>query len=240
MTIVAIILTVAAVALITAAVYASAAIGSGVYVKAMCRAATDEKVVALTFDDAPDPIQTPKVLEVLRQHHVHATFFCIGNQAEAYPDIVRQITADGHLIGNHSYSHSNCFPLFSRRKMQLDLERCDTALAQCTPTGNDMKLFRPPFGVTNPTVASAVKSLGYTVIGWNIRSFDTARSTESAFYRICRRMRPGSIVLLHDRLPNSHILLERLLKYLHDNDYRIERVDRMLKLTPKPQTNHRQ
>lgn len=240
MTVVAIILTIAAVALITAAVYASAAIGSGVYVKAACRAATDEKVVALTFDDAPDPIQTPRVLEVLRQHHVQATFFCIGNRVEAHPDIVRQIVAEGHLIGNHSYNHSNRFPLFSRRKMQLDMERCDVALAQCAPVGNAMKLFRPPFGVTNPTVASAVKSLGYTVIGWNVRSFDTIRNPDAAFKRVCNRISPGSIVLLHDRLPDSHTLLGRLLEYLHDNGYRVERADRMLKLTTNPQTDKRQ
>lgn len=237
MTISALILTVAVVALIAAAIYASAAIGSGVYVKAACRAVTDEKVVALTFDDAPDPIQTPRVLEVLRQHHVQAAFFCIGNRAEAHPDVVRQIVAEGHLIGNHSYSHSNRFPLFSRRKMQLDMERCDAALAQCTPAGNAMKLFRPPFGVTNPTVAAAVKSLGYTVIGWSVRSFDTIRDPDAAFKRICNRIRPGSIVLLHDRLPQSHTLLDRLLKYLRDNGYRVERADRLLNLTSNPQTD---
>ena len=237
MTISALILTVAVVALIAAAIYASAAIGSGVYVKAACRAVTDEKVVALTFDDAPDPIQTPRVLEVLRQHPVQAAFFCIGNRAEAHPDVVRQIVAEGHLIGNHSYSHSNRFPLFSRRKMQLDMERCDAALAQCTPAGNAMKLFRPPFGVTNPTVAAAVKSLGYTVIGWSVRSFDTVRDPDAAFKRICNRIRPGSIVLLHDRLPQSHTLLDRLLKYLRDNGYRVERADRLLNLTSNPQTD---
>lgn len=100
-----------------------------------------------------------------------------------------------------------------------------------------MKLFRPPFGVTNPTVAAAVKSLGYTVIGWSVRSFDTVRDPDAAFKHICNRIRPGSIVLLHDRLPQSHTLLDRLLKYLRDNGYRVERADRLLNLTSNPQTD---
>lgn len=228
------------VVLMAAAVYASAAIGSGVYVKAICRANTDDKVVALTFDDAPDARQTQRVLEVLRRYNAQATFFCIGNRAETYPDIVRQIVAEGHLIGNHSYSHGNLFPLLSRRKMLLDTERCDAVLAQCTPAGNAMKLFRPPFGVTNPTVAAVVKAQGYTVIGWDVRSFDTVRNPESAFHRISNRIRPGSIILLHDRLPQSHLLLDRLLKQLYDNGYRVERLDRMLQLTLNPQTEKRE
>ena len=97
-----------------------------------------------------------------------------------------------------------------------------------------MKLFRPPFGVTNPTVAAAVKSLGYIVIGWSVRSFDTVRDPDAAFKRICNRIRPGSIVLLHDRLPQRHTLLDRLLKYLRDNGYRVERAHRLLNLTPTP------
>lgn len=193
--------------------YASYSIRSGIYVKAFCRKNTTEKVVALTFDDGPDPHYTPQVLDILKTHHVQATFFCIGQKVEMYPAIILRMQAEGHLIGNHSYEHSNRFPLFPLKKMVADLSRTQKSLEQITGTSHP--LFRPPFGVTNPTIAKAIRQLDYTTIGWSIRSLDTQISSpEKVLRRITRQLSPGAVILLHDRLPESPVLLENLLNYL--------------------------
>lgn len=207
--------------------YASYSIGSGIYVKAFCRKKTTEKIVALTFDDGPDPQYTPQVLDVLKKHHVQAAFFCIGQKAEMHPEIVQRIQAEGHLVGNHSYEHSNCFPLLPSKKMQDDLGHAQEILQQIT--GVPMLFFRPPFGVTNPTIAKAVRRLNYTTIGWSIRSLDTRKAApHKMLRRITRRLSPGAVILLHDRMPDCPALLQNLLEYLHENNYKVIRVDKLL------------
>lgn len=209
--------------------YASCDVGSGVYIKTLCRAKTIHNVVALTFDDGPHPDRTPKVLDVLARYGVKATFFIIGEKAEAHPEIVRRIVAEGHLVGNHTYGHSGNFPLMRVRKMKDEIHRCDVVMEKITdirPT-----LFRPPFGVTNPPLARAIGKR-YTVAGWDIRSLDTIarRSRERVFERVCRRLRPGSVVLLHDDRPKSYTLVEMILNYLEQNDYKVERFDKLFGL----------
>lgn len=232
MTCIILIISVLLLAALVWAVYASAAIGSGVYLKALCHAGTAEKVVAITFDDAPDATMTPRVLAVLKRYDAPATFFCIGSKIQGNEAVMRQITNDGHLLGNHSFSHSPGFPLFTRARMTDDLARCDEALAPFIPPERRYALFRPPFGVTNPTVAAAAKARHYTVIGWNIRSYDTCRRRKQAFARIRKRLSPGSIILLHDRLPDSDKLLDDILQFLRHNGYRVVSLDHLLKLKP--------
>lgn len=199
------------------AVYASYSIQLGFYIKSICRMRINEKIVYLTFDDGPDPIQTPKILEVLKEYGAVATFFCIGEKVENHPELVRRILEDGHRVGNHSYSHSRKFPIFSLNKMLSDLTLCDSALDKIDP--NREKLFRPPFGVTNPTIAKAMIRKGYKSIGWSIRSLDTVKSQTKVLLRIERQLKPGSILLLHDRLKASDELLIKVLKLLEDKEY---------------------
>lgn len=209
--------------------YASYNIGSGVYVKTFCRKKTTDKVVALTFDDGPDATYTPQVLDILKRHHAPAAFFCIGEKAEKYPTIVQRAFAEGHLIGNHSHSHTNRFPLLPRKQMISDLQQAQQILEQTT--GSPVTFFRPPFGVTNPTIAKAVRQLGYTTIGWSVRSLDTRKEPISRILRrVTRQLSPGAVILLHDRLPDSPELLRQLLEYLHENDYKIIRVDQLIPL----------
>lgn len=209
--------------------YASYSIGAGVYVKALCRVRTERKVVALTFDDGPDAIYTPVVLDLLKSYGVRATFFCIGEKAQQNEDIVRRLVEEGHLLGNHSWTHSAFFPLFSGRKMQEELQKTAQLLEGFA--GRKVSLFRPPFGVTNPTIASVAKRLEYEVIGWNIRSLDTcSRDAGAVFLRIRKQICPGAIILLHDRLPGSGVLLEKVLQYLRTENYEVRRIDEMLDL----------
>ena len=212
-------------ALATAAIlaflfYASYSIRSQVYVRALCRVKTNEKVVYLTFDDGPNAEQTPQVLDVLKRNNATATFFCIGSRIAGNEQILKRIIDEGHTIGNHSFSHTNSFPLFSRRRMIADLEQCQQAIQSAT--GTAPTLFRPPFGVTNPTVCKAVKALNLKTIGWTIRTYDTngGKNTKIA-RRIARQLRPGAIILLHDSLPQSAERLQVVVDVVRENGYEI-------------------
>jgi peptidoglycan/xylan/chitin deacetylase (PgdA/CDA1 family) len=211
-------------------VWASTSIASRVYVKALCRVRTDKKVVALTFDDGPNPEYTPRVLDVLASKGVKATFFIVGERAEAYPDIVQRIVAEGHIVGNHTYSHNGNFPIKSRRKMEEELKRCDDVLEKITSKRST--LFRPPFGVTNPPTARAVRNGGYTVVGWDVRSLDTVSRwpRTKVFERVCRRVRSGSVVLLHDDREGGDALVEMILNHLEQSGYEVARLDKLFEL----------
>jgi peptidoglycan/xylan/chitin deacetylase (PgdA/CDA1 family) len=143
-------------------VYASYSIQSGIYLRSFCKKRTTEKVVALTFDDGPDPIQTPKVLKVLKEYQATACFFCIGHKIKGNEALLKSMVTEGHLIGNHSYSHSGLFPLYGLSKMKKDLQTCQCELERVT--SQPVTLFRPPFGVTNPTIAKAVRQPSHSFI----------------------------------------------------------------------------
>lgn len=201
--------------------YASYYIGSGVYLKAQCNVPSKEKTVYLTFDDGPSA-HTAEVLDVLKSHQAKAVFFLIGQHAEQHPELVKQIVAEGHQIGNHSYCHKGTFPLMSSRKIKEDLEHCNQILTSIT--GKAPMLFRPPFGVTNPLIASGVKKTGieFKTIGWNVRSFDTMEGgIDKILTRITSQIEPGSIILLHDRMEFSAELLEKLLTQLEKDGWNI-------------------
>lgn len=204
-------------------IYASYSINSQVYVKTLCKSSTQERVVTLTFDDGIDAQQTPLVLDVLKKHDAKAIFFLIGERTEKYPEIAGRILKEGHLIGNHSYTHRWSFPLSSYNVITEELCRTEALLTSLA--GKEQKLFRPPFGVTNPIIGRAVLQLGYHTIGWSIRSLDTSLSREQTLRRIEKRLHPGAIILLHDNLPESHILLEELLELLYKQNYRVQTID---------------
>ncbi|MDR1975141.1 MAG: polysaccharide deacetylase family protein [Bacteroidales bacterium] len=189
----------------------------GFFVKVQFKIATKEKTVMLTFDDGPDPVQTPKILNILKANNVKAMFFLIGENAEKYPDIVKQIIEDGHLTGNHSYSHRGKFPVFSFSKMMNELEKTDRILENIT--GKKNIYFRPPFGITTPKMGKVIRQKKYRVIGWSIRSYDTYFPLEKSLKRTVKQLHPGAIVLLHDRLDKSDVLLEKLLKELSAKGY---------------------
>lgn len=208
-------------------VYASYSIRSGIYLRSFCRKHTVEKIVALTFDDGPDPIQTPKVLKILKERQATACFFCIGRKIEGNEKLLQQIVAEGHLIGNHSFTHSGLFPLYRLSRMKKDLQTCQSELERVT--SQSVTLFRPPFGVTNPTIAKAVRQLGYTSIGWNIRTLDTQQpSPEEVLNRIRKGIKPGSIILLHDRMLDSGQLVKQILDLLKEQGYTVVRLDELL------------
>ncbi len=207
-------------------VWASASIGSGVYLKAFCREKTDDKVVYLTFDDGPVRGRTEKVLDVLKSRGAKATFFLIGSKVNGNEDIVLNILANEHHIGIHSYTHKNTFPLLSLDAMCEELYYCQSLLESLAC--RTVQFFRPPFGVVNPTVAKAVKICGLKTIGWNVRSFDTVdidkkNGRKIILDRIMKQVKAGSVILLHDRLPDEELLVTELLDRLDAEGYRYDR-----------------
>ena len=207
-------------------VWASASIRSGVYVRVFCREKTDRKVVYLTFDDGPHPPETERVLDVLRERGARATFFLIGSKVSGNEAVLRRMLEEGHALGLHTYSHAGTFPLLSFDKMLADVNEGKRAVESVA--GKKISLFRPPFGVTNPTIAKVIRTLGLQTVGWDVRSFDTmfCKSSEHSYKqsghdwyvpvveRIMKQMRPGSVILLHDRLDGASDLLALLLDSL--------------------------
>lgn len=233
-------------------VWASASICSGVYVRAFCREKTDRKVVYLTFDDGPHPPETERVLDVLRERGARATFFMIGSKVSGNEAVLRRMLEEGHALGLHTYSHAGTFPLLSFDKMLADVNEGKRAVESVA--GKQISLFRPPFGVTNPTIAKVIRTLGLHTVGWDVRSFDTmfckssehsCKSSEHSckqsehsckksghsckqsghdWYvpvveRIMKQVRPGSVILLHDRLDGASSLLALLLDSLAASGY---------------------
>lgn len=233
-------------------VWASASIRSGVYVRAFCREKTDRKVVYLTFDDGPHPPETERVLDVLRERGARATFFLIGSKVSGNEAVLRRMLEEGHALGLHTYSHAGTFPLLSFDKMLADVNEGKRAVESAA--GKKISLFRPPFGVTNPTIAKVIRTLGLQTVGWDVRSFDTmfCKSSEHSckssghsckqsgysckqsehsckqsghdWYvpvveRIMKQVRPGSVILLHDRLDGASDLLALLLDSLAASGY---------------------
>ena len=191
----------------------------GYFVPTLCRLKNKQKrQVVLTFDDGPTEL-TPLFLDLLNRYEVKAIFFCIGRQIAQYPQIVQRIKDEGHLIGNHTYSHipQNCFA--STAAMTQEIQQTDALLAQL---GIVTPYFRPPYGVTNPHIAKAAKRMGKIVVGWDIRSLDTVIKDETRLWsRVVSKLNQGNIILMHDTSERTLHVLEQLLKYLKANDYQV-------------------
>lgn len=211
-------------------VWASADVGSNIYLKTICKASTDRRVVALTFDDGPDEQMTPKVLDVLKRHNIKATFFLVGAKVESHPHIVRQMVEQGHIVANHTYSHSGLFPLSSARKVEQEVRRCNDAISAAV--GVRPRLFRPPFGVTNPIIGRVIGVLGLTAIGWSVRSLDTvsAKSCSEVCRRVEEKLHQGAIILLHDRCAKADVLLESIINSTLERGYDFVTLDKMLQI----------
>ena len=184
--------------------------------------------VALTFDDGPTPF-TPRVLDILAANQVKATFFCIGQQIEKHPEILQRIVDEGHIVGNHSFTHSEKIGFFSRDEIIAEIASTDKLIAKII--GKKTSCYRPPFGATSPSIARALKATRHAVIGWNIRSLDTKISSEQKILsRIMNRLSPGSIILLHDTSDKTVSVLEQLLVILRNKNYSAVTIEQLLKI----------
>ncbi len=204
-------------------------IGSGFFIKIICKANTANKEIAISFDDGPAASFTPEILQVLKRENVKAAFFCIGNRISGNEEILKQIYADGHIIGNHSHSHHFWFDLYSAKKMKEDLALMDAEMERVT--GFKPKLFRPPYGVTNPNVKKAIINGGYTPVGWSVRSMDTVIKDESKLLnRIKAGIQPGAVFLFHDTCNITLQVLPEFIQEVKKRGYRVVPLDKLLDL----------
>ncbi len=155
------------------------------------------RALALTFDDGPNPAVTPQLLDLLDQHRVRATFFLIGRFVRACPELVREVAARGHSLGNHTHTHPNLIWL-SRARIREELERCQEAIAQATRDGA-ARWMRPPYGFRGPHLDGVVRRQGLQgVVMWSALAFDWHPQPASRLIERLRRIRPGDILVLHD------------------------------------------
>jgi len=207
--------------------WGSADISSGWYCETLCSGNMEKRSLALTFDDGPDKSTTPALLDLLREEEISAAFFCIGKKAVENPELLQQADRDGHIIGGHSYSHHYLFDLFSTGKMLAEMQRSEDAISSII--NKKIKLFRPPYGVTNPPLARALARKKYHVIGWSLRSKDTVISDEEKLLgRIKKTVKPGDIILFHDTRKHTVDVLKKFIKFAKEEGYSFERLDNHL------------
>jgi peptidoglycan/xylan/chitin deacetylase (PgdA/CDA1 family) len=171
-----------------------------------------EKCVALTFDDGPDPRYTPRILDILRQYGVHATFFQVGRQIDAFPALARAVAAQGHVIGNHTYTHP-----YLDQKSPSEVAQEMTRGEQSLETALHLRsyLFRPPRGDWNPTIFGECRRRGEHLILWTLAlDHHTVHTPQAMVSRALNLVQPGSVLLLHDGADNKRGLTVQALPLL--------------------------
>jgi peptidoglycan/xylan/chitin deacetylase (PgdA/CDA1 family) len=180
--------------------YACSVPSSQVFGPALVRGPREGRRVALTFDDGPAPPFTGQILDVLRDYRVPATFFVCGQNAERHPELVRRIHAEGHTLGNHMYSHPLLY-IQSRHRIAEEIDRTQEVISRLT--GCRPQLFRPPYGVRWFGLYPVLRERGMHLVQWSDTGYDWKNDAEAIVGAALRRLRPGSIILLHDGF-NAH------------------------------------
>jgi peptidoglycan/xylan/chitin deacetylase (PgdA/CDA1 family) len=200
---------------------------------AVVRVQTNERTVALTFDDGPDPRWTPRVLELLRQYHAHATFFEVGVNVSAHPDLVHAVLADGNEVGDHTWDHPD-LELMSAPQVDQEIERGAEAISQVGAPAP--KYFRPPKGFTDDAVGVLANADEYRTIFWDLcleRFVDHTPNMTEAVLDMLSRVKPGSIILAHDGgIPDRTKTMKTLpilLEGLKARGYKMVDVTQLLK-----------
>jgi len=203
---------------------------SPVFGRVLGRLSTKEKVVALTFDDGPNPAATPRILDALEAEDVRASFFLLGRHVERWPDLARRVAAGGHAVGNHGYHHRKLH-FRGPGYVRLDLTLGTDAIVRAS--GTKPALFRAPHGFRSPWVTSIARELGQRTIGWTLGVWDSDRpGADLIVRRAVDGSRPGTILLLHDgdgydpdgdRTQTAEAL-PRIIRELRDRGYRFVRL----------------
>ena len=204
-------------------------VGSNFFIPIICSIKTDKKVIALSFDDGPVAENTLQILQLLKDTNAKAAFFCIGGRITGNEAIVKQAYDEGHLIANHTFSHHFWFDMFSAKKMLADMRMMDEIMNSII--GKSPKLFRPPYGVTNPNLKKAIIQGNYIPVGWSMRSMDTVIKDEKKLLnKVISKIKPGAVFLFHDTSNTTVAVLPAIIKHIQANGYEIIRLDKMLNL----------
>lgn len=184
---------------------------------------TDEKVLYLTFDAGYENGNMPAILEALKKHNAPATFFVVGNFLETSPELAKQILADGHTAGNHTYHHPDMSQISSLESFQKELDDNDALFQQIT--GQPLsRYYRPPQGKYSTANLQMAKELGYTTFFWSLAYVDWIQddqpTKEEAFSKLLPRIHPGAVVLLHSTSSTNAAILDELLTKWEEMGYR--------------------
>lgn len=201
-------------------------------------------VVSITFDDGPSPQYTPKILDILKEKKVKATFFLTGKHVEKYPDVARRILAEGHEIGNHTYSHKEMFAL-TKKVADREIGKAEQAIIDIL--GVRPTLFRPPRGIYSNTIRALLVKKGYDIVLWTISSVDWRNIPSSRITaRIQRFVHNGAIILFHDsgalikreggKRVNTVKALPEVIDMLKNNNYKIVTVGTLIELAQEDQS----
>jgi peptidoglycan/xylan/chitin deacetylase (PgdA/CDA1 family) len=186
-----------------------------IYPEAIFRIKTDEKLLFLTFDDGPDPDSTPVLIGLLDKYNVRAHFFCEGGAAEKYPDLVKLITSGGHILGNHGHSHLDGWITPTEKYVEDVSKAADF-------TGS--LFFRPPFGRLKIGQYRKLKD-NFSIVFWDLMPYDFDKnfSSESSLEVLKKRIRPGSIIVLHDKASSTaNKIIGEFVNFAVRSGYRFE------------------
>ena len=197
-----------------------------------------ENKIYLTFDDGPTPEITEWVLEELKKYNAKATFFCIGNNIEKYPNVFEKVINEGHSIGNHTFNHLNGWKTATEDYLE-NTKLCKEQILKSNPSNSELAkqiynlksaIFRPPYGKIKLSQSKKLRQLGYKIIMWDVLSadFDTSISKEKCLDNVIKNTKSGSIIVFHDSVKafaNLEYSLPKALKYWAAKGFIFERLD---------------
>lgn len=200
-----------------------------------------EKLIALTFDDGPSDIWTPKILDELRKAGVKATFFMIGEHAEKYPLVARRVAQDGHEIGNHTYDHGALL-YYTKDELKETIKKAEAIIKKAT--GVTAKYFRPPKAWLSKREKKKIKEMGYEIILWSLNSKDWVNFDDKYIIRyILSNIRSGDIILFHDsggffakeggNRWETVLAVPRLIEKLKERGYKFVTITELLEASGK-------
>lgn len=208
-------------------------IGFGEEDNVYCGIDTDEKIIALTFDDGPHPRYTAEILDILKEYGIKATFFAVGENVVLYEQLVKRAFLEGHEIGNHTYSHATIKNL-DREELICELERTDKEIERVI--GIRPTVFRPPEGRCDQNVVSCAKQMDYKVVLWTVDPRDwSSPPVEAVVNNILKNVGYGSVLLCHDYNSNKKSptpeALRRVIPELLDRGYKFVTVSELIAAT---------
>ncbi len=200
---------------------------TAVYPECLWKVNTKEKIIYLTFDDGPIPEITPFILDELKKWNAKATFFCIGKNVEANPEIFERIINEGHSVGNHTYDHLNGWNVSDEVYFE-NIEKCAAVLSAYYLLPIAASLFRPPYGKLKPSQYTKLKS-EYKLVMWDVLSFDfdLKMEEEKILKNVLDNAEAGSIVVMHDSLkakPKVEFALPKLLEHFTQKGFKFEKL----------------
>ena len=196
-------------------------VGAEAQVIYRCGSQTGRRLVALTFDDGPHPVYTPKILDILKSEGIQATFFAVGENVEAYPELAGRIVREGHELGNHTFHHNHMAKM-SFEDLTKDINLCNDAIERVT--GERPRYFRPPEGKFSRDMLQCIKELGYKTVFWSFAYADWDNNKQpdpqKAMQCVMDNIHNGAVLLLHPTSATNAEILPRIIAELKAQGYR--------------------